>query len=177
MSSLEAQAMRLTSPNSGLASDYLNHFNEVLLAIENLPLLLPEMVDELITWKPVGYHAYFEQSNLPGRAEALAIYDSLDDDFRREFEAMIRLLDTIIVESISILLSYRSADGTIEAENIANICAKLASVLRMVIEKMVDLVNYGYASPLEQPQEMADRILDVISMDATLLMADQDRQL
>jgi hypothetical protein len=160
MSSLEAQAMRLTSPNSGLASDYLNHFNEVLLAIENLPLLLPDMIDELTAWRPIGYQAYFQQSNLPGSADALAMYDSLDDDFRREVEAMIKLLDAIIVESISIIMSYRGPDGVIKAGDIENICVKLSSVLRMVIEKMVDLVNYGYASPLEAPQEMADRILD-----------------
>jgi hypothetical protein len=174
MSSLESQAMRLTSPNSGLASDYLNHFNEVLLAIENLPLLLPDMVDELIAWKPVSYRAYFEQSNLPGRAEALQIYDTLDDDFRREVEAMIRLLDSIIVESISIIVSYRGSDGVIKAEDVEKICGKLASVLRMVIEKMVDLVNYGYASPLEQPQEMADRILDAMPLDGVGLMPGEE---
>lgn len=159
MSSLDTQAMRLTSPNSGLASDYLNHFNEVLLAIENLPLLLPEIIDALIAWKPVSYRAYFERSNLPGSADALATYDGLDDDFRREVEAMIRLLDTITLESIAIILSYRDADGRIEAGDIEHICAKISPVLRTVVEKMVDLVNYGYASPLEAPQEMADRLL------------------
>ena len=51
--SLEAQAAALVNPKSGIANDYLNHFNEVFLMIENLPILLPEMVDELMEWRPM----------------------------------------------------------------------------------------------------------------------------
>jgi hypothetical protein len=163
MSSLEARASRLVSPTSGMANDYLNHFNEVLLMIENLPVLLPEMVDELVSWKPVSYRAYFERSNLPGSAEALEIYDSLDEDFRRDAEAMIDLLDKIIERSVAIITSHRRDDGTIEADDIAYICPRIAEGLRGALERMADLVNHGYSSAPERPQEMADRILASIS--------------
>jgi hypothetical protein len=163
MSSLEARASCLVSPTSGMANDYLNHFNEVLLMIENLPVLLPEMVDELVGWKPVSYRAYFEQSNLPGSAEALAIYDSLDEDFRRDAETMIELLDKIILRSVAIITSHRRDDGSIEAEDIAYICPRLAVALRSALERMADIVNHGYAGASERPQEMADRILASIS--------------
>jgi hypothetical protein len=163
MSSLEARATCLVSPTSGMANDYLNHFNEVLLMIENLPLLLPEMVDELVSWKPVSYRAYFEQSNLPGRIEALEIYDNLDEDFRRDAEAMIELLDKIIARCVAIITSHRREDGTLEAEDIAYICPRLAEALRSALERMADMINHGYGSPNERPQEMADRILASIS--------------
>lgn len=52
---LEERAASLVNPASGIANDYLNHFNEVLLLIENLPTLLPEMLDELLEWRPVTY--------------------------------------------------------------------------------------------------------------------------
>jgi hypothetical protein len=146
-----------------MANDYLNHFNEVLLMIENLPLLLPEMVDELVSWKPVSYRAYFEQSNLPGRIEALEIYDNLDEDFRRDAEAMIELLDKIIARCVAIITSHRREDGTLEAEDIAYICPRLAEALRSALERMADMINHGYGSPNERPQEMADRILASIS--------------
>jgi hypothetical protein len=150
MSSLEARATALVSPASGMANDYLNHFNEVLLMIENLPVLLPEMVDELVAWKPVSYRDYFELSNLPGSAEALAIYDNLDEDFRKEAEIMIGLLDRIILESVSIITSHRRPDGTIEARDIEEVCAKLADALRAVLERMSDMVNHGYANATER---------------------------
>ena len=65
MNTLELRASALVNPASGVANDYLNHFNEILLLIENLPALLPEMVDELLGWKPVSYRGYFERSPLP----------------------------------------------------------------------------------------------------------------
>ncbi|HMN79137.1 MAG TPA: hypothetical protein PKA20_04310, partial [Burkholderiaceae bacterium] len=63
--SLEERAANLVNPASGIANDYLNHFNEILLLIENLPTLLPEMLDELLEWKPVTYREYFAKSLLP----------------------------------------------------------------------------------------------------------------
>lgn len=48
LDTLEERAAALVNPASGIANDYLNHFNEILLLIENLPTLLPEMLDELL---------------------------------------------------------------------------------------------------------------------------------
>ena len=159
MSSLEARAAALVHPASGLANDYLNHFNEVLLMIENLPVLLPEMVDELIAWKPISYRQYFSGSNLPGSAEALMIYETLDQDFRRDFETLITLLDKIILESVSLIMAHRRDDGMIEADDIEATCVKLADALRAVLEQTSNIVNHGYSGAAEQPQQMADRIL------------------
>jgi hypothetical protein len=159
MNSLEARASALVNPASGVANDYMNHFNEILLMIENLPALLPEMVDELLAWSPVSYRAYFEHSPLPGSVETLEIYDTLDEDFRRDFESMVELLDKIVMESISIIAAHRREDGTIEASEIDETCAKLSVQLRTVLDRTADLVNHGYAPPLERPQHMADRIL------------------
>lgn len=159
MNSLEARAAALVNPASGVANDYLNHFNEILLLIENLPALLPEMVDELVSWRPVSYRLYFEHSPLPGSAETLEIYDGLDEDFRRDFESMVELLDKIIMESIALISAHRREDGTLEADEIEETCAQLSAQLRVVLERTADLVNHGYAPPLERPQHMADRIL------------------
>jgi hypothetical protein len=157
--SLEERAAALVNPESGVANDYLNHFNEILLLIENLPALLPEMVDEIMAWKPVGYREYFERSLLPGSKKTLEIYDSLDEKFRQDFESMIELLDTIVLRSIAIIADNRLPDGTIDPDGIDGICGRLATDLRVVLDRTADLVNHGYAPPLERPQDMADRIL------------------
>jgi hypothetical protein len=157
--SLEMRANALCNPNSGIANDYLNHFNEILLLIENLPALLPEMVEEILAWKPVGYREYFARSNLPGKEEALAIYQSLDADFRNDFESMVDLLDTIVLRSIAIVQENKREDGTIDPDGIEDVCGELAGDMRIVLARAADLVNHGYAPPLESPQQMADRIL------------------
>ena len=158
-SSLEGRASALVNPASGIANDYLNHFNEILLMIENLPILLPEMVEDILQWKQVSYTEYFKKSPLPGSAEALRIYDALDPNFRTDFESMIELLDRIVLSSIEIIFDHRLPDGSIEPEAIGEICEQNSADLRAVLDRAADLINHGYAPPLERPQHMADRLM------------------
>jgi hypothetical protein len=157
--SLERRANALCNPNSGLANDYLNHFNEVLLLIENLPALLPEMVEELLAWRPVDYREYFARSNYPAKDEVVAIYDSLDADFRHDFDDMVSLLNSIVLRSIAIIADNQLPDGSLDPDGIAVVCEELAADMRTVLNRTAELVNHGYAPPLESPQQMADRIL------------------
>lgn len=160
MSALESRAAALVNPASGIANDYLNHFNEILLLIENLPALLPEMIDELLAWRPVSYRQYFTNSPLPGSAATLEIYDSLDEEFRTDFETMVMMLDKIILESIEVIKAARRPDGTLEADEVSDTCEKLSLRLRKVLDRTADLVNHGYAPPFERAQNMADRIMN-----------------
>jgi hypothetical protein len=157
--SLETRAAALVNPQSGVANDYLNHFNEILLLIENLPVLLPEMVDEMLAWKPIGYREYFSSSPLPGSKLTLEIYDTLDENFKKDFESMIELLDKIVLQSISVVIENRADDGTIDPDAIGEVCERLGANLRRVLDRTADLVNHGDAPPLERPQDMADRLL------------------
>lgn len=161
--SLEARANDLVNPNSGIANDYLNHFNEILLLIENLPALLPEMIEEIMAWKPIGYREYFANSALPGGKQAIQIYNSLNKNFREDFESMVALLDQIVLRSIAIVTDHRAPDGSLDPDGIEDVCEQLAADMRVVLERAADLVNFGHAPPLEQPQEMADRILSIKS--------------
>jgi hypothetical protein len=159
MNSLESRAAALVNPASGIANDYLNHFNEILLLIENLPALLPEMIDEILAWKPVSYREYFTNSPLPGSVKTLEIYDSLDEDFRVDFESMVNILDKIILESIKIVTDARRPDGTLDPDDVSDVCETLSARLRLVLDRTADLVNHGYAPPLERAQDMANRIM------------------
>jgi len=160
MNSLESRAAALVNPASGIANDYLNHFNEILLLIENLPALLPEMIDEILAWKPVSYREYFTNSPLPGSVKTLEIYDSLDEEFRVDFESMVKILDKIILESIKIVTDARRPDGTLDPGDVEDVCETLSAKLRLVLDRTADLVNHGYAPPLERAQDMANRIMN-----------------
>lgn len=156
---LEARAACLINPASGIANDYLNVFNEILLLIENLPVLLPEMVDELMEWRPRTYRGYFASSPLPGGAYALARYDALDDDFRRQFEAIIAELNKLAVQAIETIVRHRSADGEINPDDIAAPCEALSAEFRQALSIASDMVNNGNRSRTIKAQDVADRIL------------------
>ena len=46
------------NPKTGLASDYLNHFNEAIMLLDLLPTT-PECIVELIGWEPMSYEEHF----------------------------------------------------------------------------------------------------------------------
>lgn len=167
-SSLDMRATALVNPQSGIANDYLNHFNEILLMVENLPVLPPDMVDEILGWKPVSYLEYFKKSPLPGSAEASRIYESLDKGFRTDFEAMIELMDRIILASIMVIADHRLPDGSIDPAAISDTCEQCSADIRLVLDRTADLVNHGYAPPFERPQHMADRLMAAHSRHKTI---------
>jgi hypothetical protein len=78
----------IVNPITGLANDYLNVFNEILLMIENVPVM-PEMVDEMLVWSAVSYQHYFEQSKLSESAYALNKYMSLSSTTKQEFDQIV----------------------------------------------------------------------------------------
>ena len=61
------EALSLVNPTTGLANDYLNVFNEILLLLEFLPTM-PEMTEDALAWQPRGYCEYFEQIEHSRRA-------------------------------------------------------------------------------------------------------------
>lgn len=149
----------LVNPVSGIARDFLNQYYEVLLLVENLPVLLPEMIEELLAWKPKTYEEYFSSSPLPGSATAIRIYGDLDRSLRRKFEAQIAKLNKIAFNAIAIIGKQHGITTQLNAEDIEEFCAHISRKLRAEIEKSNRFVNHGLNAPLETPQEMADRLM------------------
>ena len=46
------------NPRSGLATDYLNHFNEAIMLLEMVPDM-PECAEDFLTWTPLSYAEHF----------------------------------------------------------------------------------------------------------------------
>jgi hypothetical protein len=49
------------NPATGLATDYLNHFNEAIMLLEMLSSC-PECRADLFVWQPMSYREHFEAS-------------------------------------------------------------------------------------------------------------------
>ena len=42
------------NPVTGLATDYLNHFNEAIMLLEMLPVA-PDCKEDFLAWRPMSY--------------------------------------------------------------------------------------------------------------------------
>lgn len=79
-------------PDTGLATDYLNHFNEVVMLLEMLPDM-PDCAQDILSWGPASYAAHFERSGFADKQLAIAAYAAAPQALRTRFETVIEALD------------------------------------------------------------------------------------
>src|ERR1700735_2685077 len=96
----EARAAQLKAaninPRTGLATDYLNHFNEAIMLLEMIPDM-PECVEEFLGWQPRSYREHFAASNFRARELAIEAYNTANSDTRTEFDNITGAMTSILI--------------------------------------------------------------------------------
>jgi len=95
--SAAALAAANINPHTGLATDYLNHFNEAIMLLEMIPAM-PECTDDFLLWEPLSYPEHFLQSGFKGRDLAIAAYEAADPELRARFDGVCSSLTSILTE-------------------------------------------------------------------------------
>jgi hypothetical protein len=98
------------NPRTGLATDYLNHFNEAIMLLEMVPDV-PECVEDFLSWRPLSYAEHFTASNFKARDLAIAAYDSADANIRAEFDNITSAM-TSILTAVSAAMGEARQDKT-----------------------------------------------------------------
>ncbi|WP_181699182.1 hypothetical protein [Chthonobacter albigriseus] len=75
-------------PDTRLATDYLNHFNEVVMLIDMLPMM-PDCATDVVAWQPRSYVDHFRLSHFKERDLAIRAYQAVAPDRRAAFEATV----------------------------------------------------------------------------------------
>lgn len=83
-----------------LATDYLNHFNEALMLLELVPDM-PDCMEDLAMWEPIGYEEHFRRSTFSGREIAIAAYAYSPVEFRQPFDEVIQRLGDLVQFTIA----------------------------------------------------------------------------
>ncbi len=95
----DESAMRAANvnPKTGLATDFLNLFNEYIMLGEMVAdgSMPPDVLDD---WKPVDYETHFSQSGFAGSEVVLASYRALECSKRHEFENINNALIELILD-------------------------------------------------------------------------------
>jgi len=98
------------NPRTGLATDYLNHFNEAVMLLEMIPDM-PECADDFLGWHPLSYAEHFTASNFKARDLAISAYDSADPVIRAEFDNITSAM-TSILTAVSVAMREVRQDKT-----------------------------------------------------------------
>ena len=153
---LDLRAFALVNPVSGLANDYLNLFNEIIMLVENYPVM-PELGDAIRAWVPVSYREYFRASSLPGRASALEAYECIEPGLRQAFEAILAEI-AHLASGAAAQVGHFGADEHLH-DLMASFCAQTSAAMMSCLARATHIVNYGTIQHLDNPQERADTLL------------------
>lgn len=98
------------NPRTGLATDYLNHFNEAIMLLEMIPDM-PDCAEDFLDWHPMSYAEHFTASNFKARDLAISAYEFADPVIRAEFDSLTSAM-TSILTAVSAAMREVTQDKT-----------------------------------------------------------------
>ena len=87
------------NPDTLLATDYLNHFNEVIMILEMVGDM-PEMLEDVKAWQPKSYAEHFRDSGLSIGELAIAAYACSPPRHREAFERTIDQMHHVLAKGV-----------------------------------------------------------------------------
>lgn len=87
------------NPDTLLATDYLNHFNEVIMILEMVGDM-PEMLEDVKAWQPKSYAEHFRDSGLSVGELAIEAYACSPPRHREAFERTIDQIHHVLAKGI-----------------------------------------------------------------------------
>jgi hypothetical protein len=142
------------NPSTGLSTDYLNHFTEVLMMLEMVGAM-PECLDDLRAWNLKTYPEHFAASRFSNREAIIAAYQSADPAVRMALDEASDVLNTMVRRTRELVLRHI---GTAEVEAIVR---RALDKLRPLIARTAALINGTAFEPDRPgPQASVDAIFD-----------------
>lgn len=140
-------------PKTFLATDYLNHFNEMAMMIEMLPMM-PDALEDIAAWVPLSYQDHFRKSGLRDADMAIIAYRHAPDQVRQAFDETITRLNECVVESIA------DAHKMVEIKNqeiLAFKASEIAAQILSLISEAASIIN-GAPAQMEETDDTQDAI-------------------
>ena len=85
--------------NTLLATDYLNHFNEIIMMLEMIPSM-PDCYEDAAEWQPKSYADHFRDSCFSDAELAILAYENAPQNYRQAFDATIEQMDRLVLDSL-----------------------------------------------------------------------------
>lgn len=130
-----------------LATDYLNHFNEIVMTIEMIPDM-PELLEEAQEWRPKTYQEHFQDSNFADKELAIEAYELVPAKYRQPFEVTVSTIDQLIAATL------KHAQTAIDAEETDRLRMLMSDASRR-IQKLMDRASaniHGSEHTLDQSE-------------------------
>lgn len=127
-----------------LATDYLNHFNEIVMVLDMIPDMT-ELLDEARAWRPKSYKEHFQDSMFSQKELAIEAYDAAPEEYRGMFEDTVLCLNKLVALSLSRIEAAVTAGDqeaiALAAANATRDMQKLMDVTSAIINGVKPTIN------------------------------------
>lgn len=157
------------NPDSFLATDYLNHFNEIVMLMEMIPDM-PELIEEAVEWTPKSYDQHFSESGFQAKALAIKAYNLAPTVFKTPFDKTCAEMQGIIQSTLNGLVAVNvlergmspAAQELIRAriEKLQALLMVLNQLIHGKVEDTAPLAQEEAPQEDVQSQEDIDKLFD-----------------
>ena len=137
---------------SFLATDYLNHFGEVIMLLEMIAIM-PECLEDARDWQPKSYDEHFRTSGLSDPEIYIRAYENAPPAYRDPFDQTIGDMVILAQEGIARIEAAVDLD---DSERLAITVQDVVSGLRELNDTAASIVN---ADRTKTDQDTIDAIM------------------
>lgn len=142
-----------------LATDYLNHFNEVVMLLELVPDM-PDMLEDVDEWKPATYIEHFAASGFSDKELAIWSYENAPHEYIQAFEELVASANQQIFTTRDLL---KGLNGTVSEDEFRTQTMAKVREVRLTLEQISGVIN-GTVPRFDQAE--IDNIMDQDAIDS-----------
>ena len=134
-------------PSTLLATDYLNHFNEIVMLLEMVPDM-PDILEDAKEWQPKTYEAHFQDSTIADKELAIEAFAHVPPEFKGPF------LETISHANDLVGRAIRRLETDITNEQMG-LLRENASMYSKNVQRLMDFASatiHGSTKTMEQKE-------------------------
>lgn len=98
------------NPQTLLATDYLNHFNEIHMLLGMISEM-PDCLEDILNWEAIGYQDHFKFSVFHDRGLAIDAYNHSPVKYKAPFEKCVAEMDKLLSVTVSLVEEYISKNS------------------------------------------------------------------
>jgi hypothetical protein len=130
---------------TGLATDFLNQFNEVSMLLDMI-VDDPSLIEDLEEWRARDYVAHFVASGFADRHLVLEAYELSPPLTRRRFDALCGELADVLAQGLAFLSNCRAAGADAAVPPVAQ---ALGEEVRQHLGRLDTLIHAGRTRPTQ----------------------------
>ena len=144
--SAKAQGTNI-DPLTLLATDYLNHFNEIVMLLEMIPDM-PECLEDAEAWQPKSYQEHFRQSQFRDKELAVEAYEHSPARYRAPFDDVVGQMNRIVPWGLQRIREILSLGNP---EQLRLVCTDISRRLQKLID-IASAIIHGSTRQLDQAE-------------------------